>query len=63
MARRLISVTEAASEWNVTRARIHQLLAEGRIRGAQKVGEVWVIPSPVKLKPGKRAPKPRREQS
>ena len=58
----MVSVTEAASEWNVTRARIHQLLAEGRIRGARKVGEVWVIPSPVTVTPGKRGPKPRREQ-
>ncbi len=60
--RKLISVYEAATELLVSEARVRELLAAGRIKGAQKIGRALVIPSPVKVTPGRRSPKPRREQ-
>lgn len=41
---RYLSVCEAAEKWGVSRRRINQYCAEGRIPGAQKIGKVWAIP-------------------
>lgn len=49
-----ISVTQAAKALDLDRSRIKVLCAQGRIKGASKVGKVWVIPSPPKVLPVKR---------
>ncbi len=39
-----MTTTEAAAELGVTRARIRQFIAEGRLPGARKAGRDWLIP-------------------
>ena len=38
-----ISVREAAERWEMTPRRVQVLCNEGRIDGAQRVGNVWTI--------------------
>ena len=40
----MISVKEAASEWNTSPRRVSLLCAEGRIEGAEHFGNAWAIP-------------------
>ena len=40
-----ISAKEAAEKWGISKRRVQILCSEGRIKGAMKVGMVWVIPS------------------
>jgi len=37
-----------SSEWGISERRIRQLIEEGRIQGATKVGKSWLIPNDVK---------------
>lgn len=64
-ARTKISVSEAAAALGVSRQRIHQLLAAGRIKGAEQVGADgrWAIPAVIKLKAGKKPGRPRKRRS
>jgi hypothetical protein len=39
-----VSVTELADKLGVSGARVRKLVIEGRIKGAFKVGNSWVIP-------------------
>ena len=39
-----LSVAETANKWNITARRVQILCNEGRIQGAQRVGNVWMIP-------------------
>ena len=39
-----MTTKEAEEKWNISERRIRQLLAEGRIEGAVKVGGTWNIP-------------------
>ena len=39
-----ISVREAAERWEMTPRRVQVLCNDGRIDGAQRVGNVWPIP-------------------
>jgi hypothetical protein len=39
-----INTTETAKQLGISTARVRQLLAEGRIRGAYKIGKYWMIP-------------------
>lgn len=39
-----LSVTQTAEKWNMTPRRVQVLCNEGRIDGAQRVGNVWTIP-------------------
>ncbi len=55
-ARTTIKVKRAAEEMGISVRRVHQLLADGRIRGAHKVGDTWLIPSPIDLTLGTRGP-------
>ena len=41
----LISAKEAASKWDISQRRVIVLCSEGRIPGAQIVGNSWVIPN------------------
>ncbi|MDR1620500.1 MAG: DNA-binding protein [Clostridiales bacterium] len=43
-----MSATEAAKKWGLGRRRTCTLLAEGRIPGAIRVGERWIIPADAK---------------
>jgi hypothetical protein len=44
---KFISATAAAKALGRDRSRVKILCAQGRIKGAVKVGRSWVIPSPV----------------
>jgi len=39
-----MTTREAEEKWNISERRIRQLLGEGRIEGAVKVGSIWNIP-------------------
>lgn len=39
-----MSVTQTAEKWDMTPRRVQVLCSQGRIEGAQKVGNVWTIP-------------------
>ena len=51
-----LTARRAALELGVSDRRIRQLAREGRVRGAVKHGNEWLIPSPVELIPGTRGP-------
>ena len=44
----LLTTTEMAEKWNVSRRRASTLCAEGRIEGAILRGNTWLIPSDAK---------------
>ena len=44
----LLTTTEVAKEWNVSRRRVTTLCREGRIEGAVLKGNTWLIPADVK---------------
>ena len=55
--RNLISVKEAAQILGLTRIRVAVLCKQGRFKGAEKIGSVWIIPREsvnnfVRLPPG-----------
>lgn len=39
------SVKEIAAEWNMTERAIRNMCQMGKIEGANKIGDVWAIPS------------------
>ena len=39
-----LSAKETAKKWNISRRRVQILCEEGRIEGAFKLSDVWVIP-------------------
>ena len=39
-----LSAKEVAEKWNISRRRVQILCEEGRIKGAFKLIDVWVIP-------------------
>lgn len=44
------SAKETAEKWGITRRRVQVLCEQGRIEGAFKLSDVWVIPA-VAIKP------------
>lgn len=40
-----MSAKETAEKWNITRRRVQLLCEQGRIEGAFKLSDVWVIPA------------------
>jgi DNA-binding NarL/FixJ family response regulator len=40
-----ITVKEASNKWNISERRVQKLCIDGRIKGAHKVGPIWMIPS------------------
>jgi hypothetical protein len=46
---RYLSVSQFAAREGVTRARVLQLLAAGRIAGARRAGHQWVIPAAARI--------------
>ena len=53
-----MTTKEAVEKWNISERRIRQLLAEGRIEGAVKVGNSWNIPIDAEKPVDKRIVKP-----
>ena len=51
-----LNVKRAAERLGVSDRRVRQLAREGRIPGAVKVGQEWLIPTPVEVIPGSRGP-------
>ena len=51
-----VTVREAANRLGVSERRVRKLARDGRVRGAVKTGEEWLIPTPVEVIPGKRGP-------
>ena len=51
-----VTIRRAAVELGVSDRRIRQLAREGRVRGATKIGQEWLIPTPVEVIPGRRGP-------
>ena len=47
---KMISVKEAARQWNITERRVAELCRNGRIKGAMRQGRNWQIPADA-LKP------------
>lgn len=43
-----LSAKETALKWNITRRRVQVLCVEGRVEGAFKLSDVWVIPKDAK---------------
>ena len=39
-----MQIKEASEKWNISERRIRQLIQDGRINGAEKVGTTWIIP-------------------
>ena len=53
-----MTTKEAEKKWNISERRIRQLLQEGRIEGAVKVGSTWNIPKDAVKPTDKRVVKP-----
>lgn len=51
-----VTIHRAAVELGVSDRRVRQLAREGRVRGATKIGQEWLIPTPVEVIPGRRGP-------
>ena len=51
-----ITVRQAANELGISDRRVRQLARDGRVLGAAKVGQEWLIPTPVQVAPGNRGP-------
>ena len=51
-----VTVRQAAAELGISDRRVRQLARAGRVRGASKTGQEWLIPSPVEVLPGSRGP-------
>lgn len=43
-----MTAKEAAQKWNITVRRVQVLCAQGRIKGATRLGNVWAIPKDAK---------------
>lgn len=39
-----MQIREASDKWNISERRIRQLIQDGRIEGAEKIGTTWNIP-------------------
>jgi len=57
-----MSIKDASKKWRITPRRIQVLCSEGRVKGAHKIGNMWVIPKDAeKPKELKRGVKPYHE--
>lgn len=45
MKKEMISVSEAAEKLGISVERVRVLCRDGRVKGAQMVGKVWVLPA------------------
>ena len=44
---KFMAIKEASEKWNISERRIRQLIQDGRILGAEKIGTAWYIPNDV----------------
>lgn len=49
----MLTTNAAAEKWGCSRQRVLQWLKEGRVRGAKRFGDQWIIPENAK-RPAKR---------
>ena len=49
-----MTAREAAQKWNITVRRVQVLCAQGRIQGAMRLGNMWVLPISAKKPEDKR---------
>ena len=40
-----MTIKEASEKWDISERRIRQLIQDGRILGAKKIGAAWYIPN------------------
>lgn len=52
----MLSTAEASARLGISERRLRVLLNEGRVIGAQRVGQIWVIPDPPLVTPGASGP-------
>ena len=41
---KLLTTTETSTRWGISARRIALLCSQGRVKGAEKVGNTWLIP-------------------
>ena len=51
-----VTVKQAAARLGISARRLRRLASEGRVKGAAKIGQEWLIPTPVELVPARRGP-------
>lgn len=51
-----LSLTEAAQSAQLSTGRMRKLAAAGRIKGAQKLGPIWMIPADFKISAARMGP-------
>ncbi len=51
-----VTVKQAAARLGISDRRLRKLAGDGRVRGAVKIGQEWLIPTPVEVTPGSRGP-------
>ena len=51
MKNRYLSTAQVATRLDLDRSRIKQLIAQGRMRGAIRIGRAWAIPYPPVILP------------
>lgn len=44
---KFMTIKEASEKWDISERRIRQLIQDGRILGAEKIGTAWYIPNDV----------------
>lgn len=58
----LLTAEQAARELNISPRRMRQLLRDGRVEGARRVGRSWMIPTALTVDPGSRGPAAQRSR-
>ena len=43
-----LTIKETAEKWNITARSVQKMCADGRISGAQRLGNTWAIPEDTK---------------
>ena len=51
-----VTVKQAAARLGISDRRMRKLAKDGRVQGAVKIGQEWLMPTPVKVVPGRRGP-------
>ena len=52
-----MTITQVAKKEKLSRSFVHYLVVNGKVRGAMRVGSVWVIPKHWKYKPKRQGEK------
>ena len=59
---KIMTVKEAAEKWDITERRVTEIIRSGRIKGAYKIGQAWVMPANTKKPPDARVAKSKRKE-